>query len=48
MGIISRSRTAFPPAEVSLERETALRVSSKLAPPSARVSNIDGFSQVID
>ena len=47
IGITSRSRTVFQPAEVSLERETALPVSSQCAPPSARVSNIDGFSWVI-
>ena len=46
--ITSRSRTAFPPAEVSLEREAALPVSSQSTPPSARVSNIDAFSWVID
>ena len=43
MGITSRSRTAFPPVEVSLQRETALPVSSQSTPPSARVSNVDGF-----
>ena len=35
LGISSRSRTAHPPAEVSLEREAALPVSSQ--------SNIDAF-----
>ena len=35
MGISSRSRTAHTPAEVSLEREAALPVSSQ--------SNIDAF-----
>ena len=47
MGISSRSRTAFPPAEVSLERGAALPVTPQSMPPSARVSNIDGFSWVI-
>ena len=44
MGTTSRSRTVFPPAEVSLERDAALPVSSQSAPPYARVSNIDGCS----
>ena len=35
MGVASRSRTAFPNAEVSLEREAALPVSSWTAPPLA-------------
>ena len=48
MGISSRGRTALPPVEASLEREAALTVSSQSTPPSARVSNIDGFSWVID
>ena len=43
MGITSRNRTAFPPADVSLEREAAWPVSSQSAPPSARVSNLGGF-----
>ena len=43
---VSRSRTAFPPAEASLEREVPLPVSSQFAPPSVRVSNIGGFSWV--
>ena len=40
MGIASWSRTTFPPAEVSLEREAAVPVSSQSAPPSARVLNV--------
>ena len=48
MGNTTRSRTACPLAEVSLVREAALPVSSQSAPPSARVSCIDGFSWVID
>ena len=44
MGVASRNRTAFPPAEVSLEREAALPVT----PPSARVFSVDVFSRVID
>ena len=43
MGSTSRSRTALPPAEASLEREAALLVSSQTTPPSACVFNIDGF-----
>ena len=38
--------SALSPAEVSLEREAALHVSSQSAPPSARVFNVDGFSCV--
>ena len=38
MGISSRSRTALPPAEASLERGAALPVSSQSIPPSACVS----------
>ena len=37
VGVASRSRTAFPLAEVSLESEAALLVSSQSAPPSARI-----------
>ena len=37
MGVATRSRTAFPPDEVSLQRETALPVSTQSASPSARV-----------
>ena len=48
MGVTSRSRTTFPLAEVLVEREPALPVSSQSAPPSARVFNVDGFSCVID
>ena len=44
----SRSRTAFPPADVSLELEAALPMSSQSAPPSARVLHVDGFSWVFD
>ena len=46
MGVASRDCTALSPAEVSLEREAALHVSSQSAPPSARVFNVDGFSCV--
>ena len=46
MVVASRSRTAFPPAEVSLE--AALPVSSQSAPPSVRVSNFEVFSRVMD
>ena len=48
MGVASRSRTAFPLAEVSLERETALLVSTRSTPPSACVFDVDGVSWVID
>ena len=48
MGVASRSRTAFPPAEVSLERDVTLPVSSQRAPPSPRVLNVDGSSCAID
>ena len=48
MRITSRSRTAFPPAEVSVEREAALPVSSQSAPPSVRITKMDGHSWVID
>ena len=48
MGVSSRSRTALPSAEASLEGEAALLVTFQSTPPSARVSNIDGFSWVID
>ena len=41
---ISESYCAFPPAEVSLEHDAALPVSSQSAPPCARVLNVDGFS----
>ena len=44
----SRSRTAFPLAEVLFEREAALPVSCQSAPSSALVSNIDVFSSVTD
>ena len=47
MGVTSRSRTAFPPVEVSLEREDALPVSAQSSTPLARVFK-DGFSWVID
>ena len=40
------SRTAFPPAEVSLEREAALPVRSQSAPPSARVFKVDGSPRI--
>ena len=45
MGVATRSCTAFPPAEVPLERESALPVSTQSAPP---LFNVDGFSWVID
>ena len=48
MGITSRSGLAFPPEKASLEREAALPVSFESTPPSVRVSNIGGFSWVID
>ena len=48
MGITSRSGIDFPPAEATLEHEAALPVSSQSTPPSARISNLDGFSWVID
>ena len=47
MGISSRSRTALPHAEASLECEAVLPVGSQSVPPSARVLNVDGFSRVI-
>ena len=37
------SRAAFPPADVSLELEAALLVSSQLTPPSALVVHVDGL-----
>ena len=40
------TNTAFPLAGISLEHETALPVSSRSAPQSARVFNVDGFSWV--
>ena len=43
MGVASRSHTAFPPADVSLELEAALPVSSQSAPPSARVLQVGGL-----
>ena len=48
MGVASRSLTAFPSVEVSLERDGALPVSSQSAPRSARVFNVGGFSWVIN
>ena len=48
MGVATRSRLAFPPAEVSLEREAALSVSTQSVAPFDRVFNVDGFSWVID
>ena len=48
MSITTRSRTALPPAEASLEHEDGLPVSSQSIPPVVRVSNVDGFSWVID
>ena len=39
-GVTSRSRIGFPHAQVSLEREAALPVSSQSAPPSARVMGV--------
>ena len=47
-GIPSRSRIAFPPAEVSPKREPGLPVSSQSTPTFVRVSNTDGFTWVID
>ena len=54
-GLLSRamdltpwSRTAFPPVEVSLQREAALPMSSRSVPRSVRVSIIDGFEPVRD
>ena len=52
-GLLSRdmgdtSRSHMTPAEVLLERETAVPVISQSAPASVRVSNIDGFSWVFD
>ena len=46
--VASRGRPPFSPAEVSLQHEAAQPVSSRSAPPSARVLNVDGFSRVID
>ena len=43
MGVASRSHTAFPPADVSLELEAALPESSQSAPPSARVLQVGGL-----
>ena len=48
LGSTSWSRTAFPTAEVSVQHEDAWPLSSKSTPPSARVSNIDGFLWVVD
>ena len=51
MGVASRSRTAFRPAEVSLERDSALPVSSQSATPapsSARVFNVDEEDVFLD
>ena len=44
LGVASRSRTAFPPADVSLELEAALPVSSQSTPPCARVLHVHGSS----
>ena len=43
MGVAALSRTAFPPADVSLELVDALPVSSQSATPSARVLHVGGF-----
>ena len=43
VGVASRNCAALSPAEVSLEHEAALHVSSQSVPPSARVFNVDGF-----
>ena len=45
VSVATRSRTAFPADKVSLERETALLVSTQSTPPSARVFNVDGFRE---
>ena len=42
MGVASRSHTAFPPADVSLELDDALSVSSQSGPPSAPVLQVGG------
>ena len=48
LGLLSRARgVASPPAEVLLEHDAALPVSSQSAPPSARVLNVDVFLWVI-
>ena len=46
LGVASRNCAALSPAELSLEREATLHVSSQSAPPSARVFNVDGCSCV--
>ena len=43
MGVVCRSHTAFPPADVSLKLEAALPVNSQSAPPSARVLQVGGL-----
>ena len=48
MSVATRSRPVSPPAEASLERETALPVSAQSTPASASVFNVDGFSRVND
>ena len=48
MGVASRSHTAHPRSEVSLGCEAVIPMNSQSAPPSARVSDVDGFSWVSD
>ena len=45
VSVATRSRTVFPPGEVSLERETALLVSTQSTEPSGRVFNVDDFRE---
>ena len=46
MDVASRSHSASPLAEVSLELEAALPVSSQSEPPCARVLQVGGFPLV--
>ena len=47
-GCSNSGHAASPPAEASLERETASLVSPRSTPQSVRFFNVDGFSWVID
>ena len=48
LGVATRNRPTFPPAETSLELEPFLLVSAQSTSPSARMFNVDGFPWVID
>ena len=48
MGAASRSRSALPLPEVTLEHEAGLPVSSSSVRPSVRVPDVDGLPLVIN